>query len=1018
MTEPLWTSSDWNFEKIQRIYDACEEIALKELNLNCYQNQLEIISSEQMLDAYASIGMPIFYQHWSFGKHFVREQQNYQSGRSGLAYELVINSSPCINYLMEDNSMTMQALVIAHAAFGHNHFFKNNYLFKQWTDADSIIDYLVFAREYINKQEGKHGREAVEKWIDSCHALMSYGVNRYKRPTKISMAKEKIRQSERLAYLQTQVSELYRLLPKQKDEKVKSDEDKKKFPKQPEENLLYFFEKFSPDIEEWQREILRIIRKISVYFYPQGQCVTGNHMISTPNGILRFDELISNEGYLLKSNLNMLTAGNKFTAASHTYKRMANVIKITTNTGKTFTGTPEHPLMILRDGKQIMCKLENMTVDDHIVTNLAYDIFSNNNPVLTCDNNTNTVTCQLCGLTSYFIGSHIKQIHNLSAKEYEQIYSESVSTETTRIRKSKNIVKHYPSVMNESVAKFIAFLHRLSFIDGNSVFCFSDNDIKKVELFKELLKDIFDIDQDIQTNQFKKPCIIFSSYTLKKFIIDNFSDAIGNIKSIPILIRTSTKNVVKQYIKTIIDLFSINRTTIGSFSINGYNEHREFLEQMQTLLYGFGIISEIVSNTRQTYAGIAESLGLPLDSHEHRCVDTLLFRILVDHRSLYETTIGSNLTTLPATQSNYTNFKNIIPNAKELLNIVRNKLIADRENFAQIHLSDTMPYQYKLSNHLLVKQNFISTTDLPEIASSVISHSHIAKYKEKFENLNKVSYIPEATELLTLIEESSNTFYDKIAYIEVLEDQQYVYDVTIPENHLFWLDGVISHNTKVMNEGFASMTHYTILNRLHDKGLMTDGAMLEFLHSHSGVLYQPSYDSKRYSGLNPYAFGFAMLRDIQRMCKNPTAEDLRWFPKVKGANAQDLILESVEDFRDESFIRQWLSPAVIRELHLFNVHDDRADKEKYLVTAIHNDKGYETIKENLANQYLDMTMVPSLEVVNVDRKTRAITIQYTENKGRKLGNVDKMFPHIEKLWGGYPVILVDNKGNTIKRSTS
>ena len=80
--KPLWTSSDWSFDRIQRIYAECETIAIKELGLSCYPNQLEIISSEQMLDAYASIGMPIYYQHWSFGKHFIQEQKNYQSGRS------------------------------------------------------------------------------------------------------------------------------------------------------------------------------------------------------------------------------------------------------------------------------------------------------------------------------------------------------------------------------------------------------------------------------------------------------------------------------------------------------------------------------------------------------------------------------------------------------------------------------------------------------------------------------------------------------------------------------------------------------------------------------------------------------------------------------------------------------------------------------------------------------------------------------------------------------------------------
>jgi len=138
----LFDGADWDFRTLQRIHDACEEIATSELGLDVYPNQIEVITAEQMLDAYASIAMPLFYKHWSFGKHFAYHEASYRKGLTGLAYEIVINSSPCISYLMEENTATMQTLVIAHAAFGHNHFFKNNYLFRQWSDADGILDYL------------------------------------------------------------------------------------------------------------------------------------------------------------------------------------------------------------------------------------------------------------------------------------------------------------------------------------------------------------------------------------------------------------------------------------------------------------------------------------------------------------------------------------------------------------------------------------------------------------------------------------------------------------------------------------------------------------------------------------------------------------------------------------------------------------------------------------------------------------------------------------------------------------
>ena len=141
--------------------------------------QIEVITSEQMLDAYASVGLPLMYRHWSFGKRFAYHETLYRKGLQGLAYEIVINSNPCICYIMEENSMTMQTLVLAHAAFGHNHFFKNNYLFRQWTDAGGILDYLAFARDYVTKCEEKYGLDAVERVLDAAHALKEHGVNRY-----------------------------------------------------------------------------------------------------------------------------------------------------------------------------------------------------------------------------------------------------------------------------------------------------------------------------------------------------------------------------------------------------------------------------------------------------------------------------------------------------------------------------------------------------------------------------------------------------------------------------------------------------------------------------------------------------------------------------------------------------------------------------------------------------------------------------------------------------------------------
>ena len=279
----LFDGADWDFRSLKTTLDAIEDIGLNDLELDIYPNQIEIISSEQMLDAYSSHGMPLMYKHWSFGKHFARDQMNYQKGYTGLAYEIVINSNPCIAYLMEENTMTMQALVMAHASFGHNHFFKNNYLFRQWTDAEGILPYLDFAKKYIAKCEDEYGLGEVERILDAAHALMDQGVFRYNRPPRLSEADEMAKLAARAEHEEMTFNDIWRTLPssEEADDKKQERVDEVRHIKLPEENLLYFIEKASPTLAPWQRELVRIVRNIAQYFYPQKQTKVMNEGCAT-----------------------------------------------------------------------------------------------------------------------------------------------------------------------------------------------------------------------------------------------------------------------------------------------------------------------------------------------------------------------------------------------------------------------------------------------------------------------------------------------------------------------------------------------------------------------------------------------------------------------------------------------------------------------------------------------------------------------------------------------------------------
>lgn len=287
MSKLLFDGPEWTFELLSKAHDAIEDIALNDLGLDVYPNQIEIISSEQMLDAYSAVGMPLMYQHWSYGKRFARDEALYRTGRQGLAYEIVINSNPCISYNMEENTMAMQTLVMAHAAFGHNHFFKNNYLFQQWTDAAGIHDYLAFAKNFVATCEERYGIDAVEEILDAAHALQSQGVFRYGRPPRPSQEELQAMQRQREGYeSQQSVLELWAdsSLGQRKDERLTENgalSARREKMNLPQENLLYFLEKHSPVLESWQRELLRIVRYIAQYMYPQKQTKVMNEGCAT-----------------------------------------------------------------------------------------------------------------------------------------------------------------------------------------------------------------------------------------------------------------------------------------------------------------------------------------------------------------------------------------------------------------------------------------------------------------------------------------------------------------------------------------------------------------------------------------------------------------------------------------------------------------------------------------------------------------------------------------------------------------
>lgn len=246
----------WN-EKIEKI--ACEE------GLDYYEQEFEIVSFEDMICYEAYVGMPSHYPHWSYGKAYEKTKTLNRYNLAGLPYEMVINSNPCIAYLMRDNTLLLQILTIAHV-YGHNDFFKNNRLFKYGTRAEYTVEmfknHADRIRAYIaDPGIGYHG---VEKILNAAHALR-FQTSRVPGQKKVSEADKRKKLLEKLQKPKNE----YPLLGVQGDgEEEVPDVNLKKIPVEPEEDILLFLSTYGR-LSDWEKDVLDMVRAETQYFIPQ-----------------------------------------------------------------------------------------------------------------------------------------------------------------------------------------------------------------------------------------------------------------------------------------------------------------------------------------------------------------------------------------------------------------------------------------------------------------------------------------------------------------------------------------------------------------------------------------------------------------------------------------------------------------------------------------------------------------------------------------------------------------------------
>nr|WP_225989159.1 SpoVR family protein [Peribacillus frigoritolerans] len=245
---------------MSRAIDEITEIA-KSVGLDFYPMRYEICPSE-IIYTFGAYGMPTRYSHWSFGKQFHKMKLQYDFGLSKI-YELVINSNPCYAFLLDSNSLIQNKLIVAHV-LAHCDFFKNNIRFQN-TNRD-MVESMAATANRIRQYEIQYGKKEVETFLDAVLAIEEHIDPALLRPASTITFED---EEEEVKQVVTPYDDLWGLEKKAGPTRISSVKKDGKFPPQPQKDLLLFIQQYSHELEDWQRDILTMMREEMLYFWPQ-----------------------------------------------------------------------------------------------------------------------------------------------------------------------------------------------------------------------------------------------------------------------------------------------------------------------------------------------------------------------------------------------------------------------------------------------------------------------------------------------------------------------------------------------------------------------------------------------------------------------------------------------------------------------------------------------------------------------------------------------------------------------------
>jgi len=250
---------------LEKVIDQIFQIA-ERFGLDPFPLHFEVVPPSIMYE-FGAYGLPGRFSHWTHGRAYQQTKTMYDYGLSKI-YELVINTDPCYAFLMEGNSMMQDKLVIAHV-IGHSDFFKNNAYFSHTNR--KMLDSVSINAERIRRYEFQHGRLEVEQFLDAVLSIQEHiDPQPDMRDKAVAAAEERAQHDDRRDPRTTPYDDLF-LLDREPVEEPAQNPAPRKIPDEPDKDLLQFIAEHAPELAEWQRDVIQIVRSEMLYFIPQMQ---------------------------------------------------------------------------------------------------------------------------------------------------------------------------------------------------------------------------------------------------------------------------------------------------------------------------------------------------------------------------------------------------------------------------------------------------------------------------------------------------------------------------------------------------------------------------------------------------------------------------------------------------------------------------------------------------------------------------------------------------------------------------